>query len=181
MKHYSLLIVVTCFLASLTSCQKNDYNSYPPTWKGFQFTCNGQEVSPRTGIFAGDKITVTALQNQKGHLINATTYNWTAIIPVEQEDGSWKNDTIIKSFHTNYDGYVDGSNDPSFQFLIPEKAIGESTIKFSATYAFSGNGIQVSDGGTYESGSASGYIHSTSSAGYGGANGSVRFTVITKQ
>ena len=104
MKHYSLFVILTCILVSLSSCKKNDYSSYPPTWKGFKFTNNDQDVNPRTGIFAGDKITVIAMQDQKGHLINGTTYNWTAIIPVEQEDGSWKNDTIKKSFHTNYDG-----------------------------------------------------------------------------
>lgn len=180
MKHYSLFIIGTCLLISFSSCKKNDYSSYPPTWKGFKFTNNAQEVNPRTGIFAGDKITVTAMQDQKGHLINATTYNWTAIIPVEQEDGSWKNDTIKKSFHTNYDGYVDGNTDPTFEFTIPAKALGESTVKFSATYAFSGGGIQVSDGSNYESGSASGYIYSNSSAAYGSANGSVRFTVNVK-
>ena len=173
MKHYSLFVILTCILVSLSSCKKNDYSSYPPTWKGFKFTNNNQDVNPRTGIFAGDKITVIAMQDQKGHLINGTTYNWTAIIPVEQEDGSWKNDTIKKSFHTNYDGCVDGN-------LVPTKARGESTIKFSATYAFSGGGIQVSDGSNYESGNASGYIYSNSSAAYGSANGSVRFTVNVK-
>lgn len=180
MKHYLLFIIGTCLLISFSSCKKNDYSSYPPTWKGFKFTNNNQEVNPRTGIFAGDEITVIAMQDQKGHLINGTTYNWTAIIPVEQEDGSWKNDTVKKTFHTNYDGYVDGSLDPTFQFSIPTKARGESTIRFSATYAFSGEGIQVSDGSNYESGNASGYIYSNSSAAYGGADGSVRFTVNVK-
>jgi len=177
MRHYSLFIVITCLLVSLSSCEKKDYSSYPPTWKGFLFTNNGQEVNPRTGIFGGDEITVIAQQEKKGHLINGTTYNWTVIMPVEQEDGSWKNDTIKKSTHTNYDGYLDGSNDPSLTFLVPSKAAGLSTVTFSATYAFSGEGIQVEDGGNYESGTASGYINSTSGAAYGKANGSARFTV----
>ena len=177
MRHYSLFILATCLLVSLSSCQKNDYSSYPPTWKGFVFTNNGQEVNPRTGIFGGDEITVIAQQEKKGHLINATTYNWTVIMPVEQEDGSWKNDTIKKSNHTNYNGYTDGSNDPSLTFRVPSKAAGQSTVIFSATYAFSGAGIQVEDGSDYESGTASGYISSSSGAAYGKANGSARFTV----
>ena len=180
MRHYSLLFAVTCLLVSLSSCQKNDYSSYPPTWKGFQITNNGQEVSPRTGIFAGDKITVTALQDQKGQLINATTYNWSVTAPVLTDDGETYKDSVFfsKSIHTNYDGYENGSLDPSIEFTIPSNALGRATVKFSATYAFSGNGIQVSDGGNYEnSGSVSGYINSGSSAQYGKANGSVSFTI----
>lgn len=182
MKHYSLIFAVTCLLVSLTSCEKNDYSSYPPTWKGFQFTRNGQEVNPRTGIFPGDEITVTALQDQKGHLINATTYTWTVTAPVLSDNGEGYIETTIvtESKHTNYDGYTDGSNDPSITFTIPPKTSGTATVKFSATYAFSGSGIQVEDGGSYESGSASGYIYSSSSAAYGKANGSARFTVNTK-
>ena len=65
-----------------TSTSEKDYSSYPPTWKGFLFTFNGLEVNPRTGIFAGDKIAVTAQQDQKGHLINATTYNWEVTAPI---------------------------------------------------------------------------------------------------
>lgn len=182
MKHYSIIFAVTCLLVSLSSCEKKDYSSYPPTWKGFQFTCNGQEVNPRTGIHAGDKIIVTALQDQKGHLINGTTYNWEVIAPILLEDGLTYKDSVFfkKSVHTNYDGYTDGSNDPSIAFTIPANALGTATVKFSATYAYSGSGIQVEDGGNYESGSGSGYISSSSSAAYGKANGSARFTVNTK-
>ena len=181
MKHYSFIFAVTCLLVSLTSCEKNDYSSYPPTWKGFQFTCNGQEVSTRNGIFAGDKITITALQDQKGHLINATTYNWSITASVVLEDGVTKDSLFtFPASHTNYDGYTDGSNDPSITFTIPRNALGTAIVKFSATYAFSGSGIQVADGSNYESGSTSGYISSSSSAAYGKANGSARFVINAK-
>lgn len=182
MKQYSLFIVITCLLVSLSSCEKKDYSSYPPTWKGFIFTNNNQEVNPRTGIHAGDKIIVTALQDQKGHLINGTTYNWEVTAPILLEDGLTYKDSVFfkKSVHTNYDGYLDGSSDPTIAFTIPANALGLSTVTFSATYAFSGEGIQVEDGGNYESGSASGYIYSTSSVAYGKANGSARFTVNAK-
>ena len=177
MKHNSLFVAVACILISLSSCEKNDYSSYPPTWKGFQFTSNGQEVNPRTGIFAGDKITITALQDQKGRLINGTTYNWEVTAPILLEDGVYKDSVFFaKSNHTNYDGT--DSNDPSVTFSIPINAIGNATVKFSATYAFSGSGIQVADGGNYESsGSVSGYITSSSSSQYGKANGTVRFVI----
>ena len=182
MKHYySLFIAATCILVALASCEKKDYSSYPPTWKGFQFTCNGQEVNARTGIFAKDKITITAQQDQKGHLINATTYNWEVSAPILLEDGYTYKDSVFyaKSNHTNYDG-ID-SNDPSITFTIPANALGTATVKFSATYAFSGSGIQVEDGSNYDSStSASGYIHSSSGANYGQANGSARFIINEK-
>lgn len=179
MRHYSLLLAVTCLLASLTSCEKNDYTSYLPSWKGFQFSSIGQEVSYRTGIYAGDKIKITALQDQKGRLINGTTYNWTVTAPVLLEDGiTWKNDSVIykTSVHTNYDGTDNG--DPSIEFTIPEKAMGNATVQFSATYSLSGNGIQIADGSDYSnSGSITGNITSSSSSMYGQAKGSARFVI----
>ena len=181
MRHYSLLFAVTCLLASLTSCEKNDYTSYLPSWKGFQFSCNGQEVSYRTGIYSGDKIKITALQDQKGKLINGTTYNWSVTAPVQLEDGSWKNDSLIYtvSKHTNYDGTDNG--DPSIEFTIPKNAMGNATVKFSATYSLSGNGIQIADGRDYgSSGSVTGNITSSSSSMYGKANGSARFVINEK-
>ncbi|MBR4644660.1 MAG: hypothetical protein IKO73_05845 [Bacteroidaceae bacterium] len=176
MRHYSLFVAITCILISLASCEKKDYSSYPPTWKGFRFTRNGQEIS-KNNIYAGDVITVTALQNQKGQNINATTYNWDITITVLQDDNTNKDSIISKSIHTNYDGIDSG--DPSYTFQVPEKAVeGNYLLEFSATYAYSGHGIQIEDGGTYEgSSNISGSIHSTSGDMYGSAKGTVRFTV----
>ena len=134
-------------------------------------------MNPRSGIFGGDEITVIAKQEKKGHNINATTYNWEVVMPVEQEDGTWENDTIEKSVQTNYDGYTDGSNDPSFTFLLPSKAAGVASVRFNAKYNYSRSGIQMEDGSNYDQSSAFGYIISTSDAAYGKANGSVRFTI----
>lgn len=181
MKNYLIIIVVTCLMVSLSSCEKKDYSSYPPTWVGFQFTRNNQELNlKKDSIFAGDIITITAIQDQKGQLINATTYNWNITFNVQQEDGiSYQDSILAKSIHTNYDGTDSGN--PSYTFTIPAKAIGNTTAKFSATYAYSGNGIQVDDGGNYSyTGSTSGSIHSTSGNQYGQANGSVRFYVYNK-
>ena len=178
MRHYSLFIAATCLLVFLTSCEKKDYSSFPPSFEGFKFSRNDQPIN-KTDIYAGDRITVTAAQMKKGQLINATTYNWEVIIPVEQADGSWKNDTIKSgAIHKVYDME---NEDPSFTFNINSKAVGTSIVKFNATYSFSGNGIQVDDGSNYgSSGTASGSIVSSSSAMYGKANGSVRFTVKEK-
>lgn len=180
MRHYSLLFTVTCLLASLTSCEKNDYTSYLPSWKGFQFTCNGQEVHYRTGIYAGDKIKITALQDQKGKLINGTTYNWKVTASVLQEDGTtWKDSIYSVSVHTNYDGTDNG--DPSIEYTVPARAVGNATVEFIATYSLSGNGIQIADGSNYgNSGNITGNITSSSSSMYGKANGSARFVINTK-
>jgi len=178
MRHYSILFAVLGLLLTVVSCKKNDYSSYPPTWKGFQFEHNGQTVNPRTGIFQGDKITVTAVQDQKGHLINATTYNWKVTAPVLSEDNINYRDTVIfaRSVPTNYD-YVGGVN-PSIEFTLPQNALGTARLTFSATFQYSGSGIQVSDGGNYEQGSGiSGSIHSTSGAIFGQSNGSVTFNI----
>lgn len=178
MRHYSLFLAVIGILAFITSCEKNDYSSYPPTWKGFQFTHNGQIVNVRTGIHAGNVITVTALQDEKGRLINATNYKWSVKARIQKEDGSYKDDSVFftTTIQTNYDYY--GGEDPSVQFTIPSNAQGMATLSFSADFHYSGNGIQVSDGSTYEESSSTfGTIHPISSATVGGASGTVTFTI----
>ena len=179
MRHYSLILAVIGLLFTMASCKKNDYSSYPPTWKGFQFTHNGQVVNTRTGIHAGDAITVTALQDEKGHLINACTYHWTVKATIKKEDDTYKDDSLFfaQSIQTNYDYY--GGVDPSVKFTIPANAVGRATLTFNAEFNYSGSGIQVSDGGTYEGGGTgiSGNIRSYSGAISGGSKGSVTFTI----
>ena len=182
MRHYSFFLAVLGLLFTMASCKKNDYSSYPPTWKGFQFTCNGQTVNPKTGIHAGDVITVTALQDEKGHLINACTYNWSARATIQKEDGTYKADSLFftRTLQTNYDYY--GGVDPTVEIKIPTNALGRATLSFNAEFNYSGNGIQVSDGGTYESStSISGSIQSYSGAISGGSKGSVTFTINERQ
>ena len=178
MRHYSFFLAILGILVSFISCKKNDYSAYPPTWKGFQFTRDGQAVNPRTGIYAGDIVTVTALQDQKGRYIEKTVYTWNVKGTIQLENGSYDENYVFfeDEIPTNYDGTDNG--DPSIQFTIPQNAIGQATVSFKADYRYYGNGIQVSDGGTYDnSSSTSGSIHSTSSATWGGATGSVRFKI----
>lgn len=178
MRHHLLFLAVLGILISLTSCEKNDYSSYPPTWKGFQFKHNGQIVNTGTGIHAGNVITVTALQDEKGRLINTANYNWSVKARIQQKDGTYKEDSVFftKTVQTNYDYY--GGEDPSVQFTIPSNAQGRATLSFNADFHYSGNGIQVSDGSTYEESSSTfGTIHPISSATVGGASGTVTFTI----
>ena len=177
MRRYSLFLAILGILTFITSCEKKDYSSYPPTWKGFQITRNGQSVNLRRDIYAGDNITITALQEEKGRFIELTFYNWEVKADLQLEDGSINKSVIFeKKDSTNYDGTNNG--DPSVQFTIPQNASGQATVSFKADYRYYGNGIQVSDGGTYDNSSnISGSIHSTSSATWGGATGSVTFTI----
>ena len=177
MKHYSLLLAVLGLLFCMASCQKNDYTSYLPSWIGFEFKNNGQVVNPRTGIYSGDVITVTALQDQKGRLINATTYNWSVRASIPNEDGVYRDSVFFtRSIPTNYDGTSNA--DPYIQFTIPQNALGWATVSFNATYALSGTGVQISDGSDYDySSNISGTIRSTSSSLFGRADGSVRFQI----
>ena len=177
MRHYSLFIAVLGLLLTTISCQKNDYTSYLPSWKGFEFKSNEQVVNPRTGIHAGDVITVTALQDQKGRLINATTYNWEVKAQIPNENGVYVDSVFYTlSVHTNYDGTSNA--DPFIKFTIPPTATGSGKVSFNASYALSGQGVQISDGGDYsKSPNISGSIHSTSSSMYGAAKGSVNFTI----
>jgi len=181
MRHYSLFLAVLGLLFTMASCQKNDYTSYLPSWKGFEFKSNGQVVDPKKEIYAGDAITITALQDQKGRLINATTYNWEIKAQIPNENGVYVDSVIRKSEHTNYDGTSNA--DPFIYFIIPQTAKeGIATVSFNATYSLSGQGVVVLDGSDYEhSNYISGNIRSTSSSYFGGANGTVTFTINKRQ
>lgn len=170
MKRTRFLLPLMACLFALVACEEKDTSSYPPTWKGL-------DLSSKT-VHPGDSIRATACQDLKGHLINSTNYYWTLTCTVVNEDGTTESfEQKSPKIHTNYDG-LDNS-DPSYAFKIPEGAVGQGTISFRAEYSYSGSGIQVSDGSTYQGGSSmTGYIRSTSSEGWGGATGSATFRIV---
>lgn len=160
---YTLLAAL--MLTVFASCEKNDYSSYPPTWKGFDVP---SRVAP------GAKFKAIALQKDKGHLINGTHYNWQLIVELDPAG----RDTVSVTQKTNYDGISNA--DPVAEFTMPANAKSGSraTLKFSASYSYSGNGIKVTDGQHVgEESNATGYIHSTSTSIFGSAEGSVRIWV----
>lgn len=147
------------------SCEKNDYSSYPPTWKGFDVPSS---VAP------GATFKAIALQKDKGHLINGTRYDWQLIVELD----SAGRDTVSFTQKTNYDGISNA--DPVAEFTMPANAKHNSraTLKFEAKYTYSSRGIDVFDGlHVGEETGATGSIHSTSSSLYGNASGSVRIAV----
>lgn len=168
MKHISLLALAALALATLSGCQDDDRQSYPPTWKGFS-------LAPAKPV-AGDSLTVTALQDHKGHLINATQYTWTLTCIVYKDDLSTEEYALTETDRTNYDGL--NSSDPTHRFLLPAGAQGRATIAFRAVYNYSAQGIDVSYGGDYERpAGVMGSILSQSGQMSGGASGTVTFNI----
>lgn len=168
MKHLILLALAALALATMTGCHDDDRQSYPPTWKGFA-------LAPAKPV-AGDSLTVTALQDHKGHLINATQYTWTLSCTVYKDDLSTEEYTLTETDRTNYDGL--NNADPTHRFLLPAGAQGRATIAFRAVYNYSAQGIEVSYGGDYERpAGVMGSILSQSGQMSGGASGTMTFNI----
>ena len=174
-------------LLLLCSCEKKDYTSYPPTWKGFTYTTgsypNYTAGNPRNVVLApGDSIHLTAHQDQRGHLINATYYTWTICFDTLDTNGDRVRAHKTYDRRTNYDGYTDGADDPVCHMLLPANALPTEygkidTIRFVARYTYSGQGVIVESGNIVENTSYSGRITPLSGPTGGGAAGSFFFTV----
>ena len=159
LKIISLGVIAICMASS---CEKKNYDSYPPSWLGFDVPASVQ---------AGQTITARAVQAEKGRLINATTYKWTLYV-----ERASKKDTLTNIVRTNYDG-TDNS-DPTWTITIPADARPgtPATLLFEASYSYSGGGVEgpKNPGSTqYRS-----YINSSSGAMSGRANGSVSMAVV---
>lgn len=163
-----ILFTLLAFVA-FTSCEENNYDSYPPTWWGFRF-------APYPPV-AGDSLKITAVQSKKGHLINATSYTWTLTCNIVKENNLNVDTVLTFRQKTNYDGISNA--DPTCGFLVPENAEGYATVSFEAVYAFSGAGIQGTSGNDYERPEGIyGNINSTSAAMTGSAKGTYRFRIV---
>lgn len=185
------LTVVCCLLSVVfSSCTKNDYSSYCPTWKGFTYKTGNYpyyvDGSVGNNIFlnAGDSIHITAHQDQKGRLINATYYTWTLCYDTLDTNGERVHATKSFDQHTNYDGYdagydskgnAVGSADPVCHLLLPENTLSTASerycIKFVARYAYSGQGVTIETGSIVNNSSYNGRITPQSGATGGGASG----------
>lgn len=176
---YSLLFIllVACF-----SCTKNDYSSYCPTWKGFTYTTGSYPnyikgaLGNHIFLNAGDSIHITAHQDQKGRLINATYYTWTLSYDTLDTNGQRVHATKSIDQRTNYDGYANGSDDPVCHFLLSENTLSTTgtdrySIKFVARYSYSGQGVTIEAGNIVDNTSYNGRITPQSGATGGGAAG----------
>ncbi|MBO4551302.1 MAG: hypothetical protein J5733_11280 [Bacteroidaceae bacterium] len=182
-KYFFICLSLLVFL----SCEKNDYSSYCPTWKGFTYTVgarpNDVAGNPRNVVLhPGDSIHLTAHQDKRGHLINATYYTWTICFDtIDARSGETVHATKTYDKRTNYDGYADGADDPVCHLLLPANALPTDakpdTIKFVARYSYSGQGIVVDNGNIIENTSYGGRITPQSGPTGGGAAGYLYFKV----
>lgn len=181
-------------LLALFSCSEIDTESYCPTWLGFTYKTGNfpnyvQGNSRNVFLNPGDSIHITACQKERGHLINGTYYTWTLCYDTLDTDDKPVHATKVFNQHTNYDGYVDGANDPVCHMLLPSNAIPTAnkslyglrndpdTIKFVARYNYSGQGITIDNGNIVNNTSYSGRITPQSGATGGGATGYFYFRV----
>lgn len=182
------LVAGLALAAAIISCSKTDTESYCPTWKGFTYATgsypNYVQGTARTNIFfhPGDSIHLTACQNQRGKLINGTYYTWTICYDTLDTDGNKQRATKSYNQHTNYDGYVDGADDPVCHMLLPANALPTDygkydTIKFVARYIYSGQGVTIENGNIVDNTSYSGRITPQSGPTGGGAVGYFYFGV----
>ena len=169
MKSVIRSFVPILFLFSLVgfiSCDKEDYNSYVPTFKGFRITPSDPTI--------GDSITITAVQAKKGHLIYRATYTWEV-----------KCQGTVMYNGTKKVVYDNEPADPVIGFRLPDDApVGNYSVKLSANYQFSGQGSVINNGGTYDDPEEgiSGQINLVNSGLTGGnCSGSDSFVVSSKQ
>jgi len=192
------LYVSLLVLVSLLSCSEADTESYCPTWHGFTYKTGSYpnyvqhpsyiQGSPIT-LSLNDSVHVTARQDKHGQLINATDYLWTITYDTLDTRNQIVHVRKTIKYHTNYDGYVDGADDPTGHMFIPGNAVPTAdktkydrksdpdTITFVARYMYSGQGIIYETGNIVENTSYNGRIVPQSNSIDGGATGNVLFTI----
>lgn len=187
MRKFSFTLPILTLLVFL-SCTKTDHSSYPPTWLGFTYKTGNfpnyvQGTSGLAYLNAGDSIHITAHQDKRGQLINRTSYTWTLCYDtIDVATGNKVHATKTYSQRTNYDGYIEGDDDPVCHLLLPANALQTEsgkpdTIMFVAKYDFSGQGITIENGNIVNNTSYNGRITSQSGPTAGGAAGNFYFHV----
>ncbi len=145
------LIAFAAVSLVMAACSEDEKGSYPPTYYGFDYY-------PKPAS-AGDSVTITAVQAKKGHHLNATDYQLSVRVRVD-ENGS-KDSTIVCKYHTNYDGTDNGS--PTFKVKIPDNTISNSAaVTFTARWSNSSDG----QGGIFRGAKGQGYLGSIDSYSY---------------
>lgn len=165
MKKLTFLLISFMVLA-FAACNDDEKGSYPPTYQGFRY-------QPAV-VHAGDSVVITAVQQKKGHYLNATNYTWSMTILVNN-NGEAKSEELNAKKHTNYGG-ID-SSDPEWRIMLPPNTIpGTYTCKFAAEWSNSADGVGgIFNGGTSEG--CTGTIESQSYVLYSKASGSFRLQV----
>lgn len=187
--------VLCCLLTiAFISCSKSDHTSYCPTWLGFTYKTgnypNYVTGNPRNMVLnPDDSVHVTAHQKERGHLINATYYTWTiSYDTLDTKNNDNPDDDVrvrvdsVYNTRTNYDGYIDGADDPVGHLhlhknVLPPKDGERYYIRFVARYDYSGQGVTIETGNVVDNSSYGGHITPSSGEIGGGAAGYLYFTV----
>ena len=162
-KTYLFLFSLLCL--ALWSCG-DDETGRPPVFQGFRYT-------PST-IHAGDDVTITAVQAQRGTNVYGARHSWSLTVRIDV-DGTPTDTTL--SYTTQAGKTESLTDDPTWNVHIPER-----TLPGMYTCSFRGNWNNAADGetATYSAGTGegcTGSITSTNSTLYSSANGSFRLTV----
>lgn len=135
-KIFSLFAVPTILLVGVlsASCSSDDeYKSTPPRFSDVTFM--PEEIHP------GDRVTATAVQYRKGHLLDRTSYSWSISGTSEDLEVS-NNKTVL---------YDNDKSNPTCIFTAPSTP-GEYTLILDAKYNVSGqsgtsaSSAQIPDG-----------------------------------
>jgi len=151
----------------LASCDDEEKGSYPPIYQGFKYV-------PST-VYAGDSVTITAVQQQRGHYLYHADYNWKMTIQVDK-NGEAQDTTLVctQSLSANYD-------DPVWKLQLPSNTIaGVYTCNFRAEWKNSADG----EGGIFEGTTGegcTGTIRTESYTLYSTGNGNFKLPVRKKQ
>ncbi len=167
-KIFYSLTVVLCL--SFTGCNDDDSDCYPPVYHGFTYQPNI--------VYAGDSVTITAVQQRKGNHLNATDYIWKLTLQIEDNENT-RDTTLAYNQHTNYGGISNA--DPEWKLKIPNNTIaGTYSCRFEAQWSNSSDGV----GGVFRGGTGEGcYGTITSSSGvlYSQASGSFSLPINRRQ
>lgn len=169
MKSITLTILVATAIACFTACEEEEKGSYPPVYFGFTY-------SP-TPVKPGDSVTISAVQDRKGHYLNACDYTLHVPLGLIDESGTRKDTTIVSNYHTNYDGTDNGN--PTFKILIPANTSSTTSyVTFTARWNNSADGI----GGDYSNNETTEYLGSIISTSYTAfSNATGHFSLPIKQ
>lgn len=164
MKKIFLFLLVSVAILGFTACNDDDEGAMPPIYEGFR-------VEPSTILHPGDKVTITAVQKQKGRYLYGAKYTW----EIRRNGASEEEGSLL--FYGNNEGGESNYNDPQWVTTIPSDATpGIYTCRFEARW----NNAADGETGSWSSVGGEGLkgnITSISSTLYSRANGSFTLSI----
>ena len=138
MKQMSLLLLGMMFVASFSACSDDDdkYQSQLPIFSDISFS--------EERICIDQKVTATAVQNQKGVLLDRTEYEWSADMYVPDDSTMSYVSGVL---------YTKNSTNPTCTFQTPHFS-GIYHITFHARYNISGQATNKTINGSFPKGYA---------------------------